>query len=69
MERFPGFPDGSVVKNLPVMQDMWVWSLGWEACLEKGMATYSSILTWETPWTEWVAWRATAMGRKESDTT
>ena len=31
---------------------MWVWSLGWEDPLEKEMATHSSILAWETPWTE-----------------
>jgi len=27
-------------------------SLGWEAPLEKGMATHSSVLAWKTPWTE-----------------
>ena len=32
------------VKNLPAMQETWVRSLGWEDPLEKGMATYSSIL-------------------------
>ena len=32
------------VKNLPVMPETWVWSLGREDSLEKGMATYSSIL-------------------------
>ena len=26
--------------------------LGWEDPLEKGMATHSSILAWEIPWTE-----------------
>jgi hypothetical protein len=31
---------------------MWVWSLGQEDCLEKEMATHSSILAWEIPWTE-----------------
>ena len=31
---------------------MWVWSLSWEAPPEKEMATHSSILTWEIPWTE-----------------
>ena len=31
---------------------MWVQSLGWEDPLEKEMATYSSILAWEIPWTE-----------------
>ena len=34
------------------MQDIWVWSLGWEDPLEKDMATHSSILAWKTPWTE-----------------
>ena len=34
------------------MQEMWVWSLGWEDPLEKEMAVQSSILAWETPWTE-----------------
>ena len=40
------------VKNLPVMQEIWVWSLGWENPLGKGMVTHSSILTWRIPWTE-----------------
>ena len=31
-------------KNLPVMWETWVWSLGWEDPLEKGNATHSSIL-------------------------
>ena len=29
------------------MQETWIWSLGWEDPLEKGMATHSSILAWE----------------------
>ena len=37
------------VKNLPAMQ---VRSLGWEDTLEKEMATHSSALAWEIPWTE-----------------
>ena len=40
------------VKNLPVMQETWVRSLGQEDPLEKGMATYSSILAWKIPWME-----------------
>ena len=40
------------VKNPPAMQETWVWSLGQEDPLEKGMATHSSILAWEIPWTE-----------------
>ena len=43
---------GSVVKNLPAVQQMWVQSLGWEDPPEDEMATHSSILAWETPWTE-----------------
>ena len=31
---------------------MWVQPLGWEDPLEKEMATHSSILAWEIPWTE-----------------
>ena len=34
------------------MQDMQVQSLGWEDPLEKEMASHSSILAWEIPWTE-----------------
>ena len=45
------FPGGSV-KSLPVIQETWVQSLGQEDLLEKGMATHSSILAWEIPWTE-----------------
>ena len=33
-----------MVKNLPAGQEPWVWSLGWEDPLERGMATHSSIL-------------------------
>ena len=40
------------VKRLPIMWETWVWSLGWEDPLEKGMATHSSILAWKIPWTE-----------------
>ena len=47
-----GFPSGSVDKNLPDKQKLWVWSLGWEDALEKEKATYSSILAWEIPRTE-----------------
>ena len=43
---------GSVVKNPPAKQETWDGSLGQEDALEKGMATYSSILAWEIPWTE-----------------
>ena len=49
-----GFPDGSVVKNLPAvleMQEMQVRSLDWEDPLKEKMATHSS-LSWKSPWTE-----------------
>ena len=41
-----------LVKNLPAVQETWVWSLGWEDPLEKEMATHSSTLAWRIPWTE-----------------
>ena len=44
-----------MIKNpLPIqeMYETWVQSLGWEDPLEKEMATLSSILVWEIPWTE-----------------
>ena len=41
-----------MVKNLPVTQEMWVQSLGWEEPLEKEIETHSNILAWEIPWTE-----------------
>ena len=39
-------------KNLPAMQEMWVWSLGQEDPMEKEVAAHSSILAWEIPWPE-----------------
>ena len=45
-----GFPGDSVVKNPPAKQETWVRSLGREDPLDKAMATYSSILAWDTPW-------------------
>ena len=41
-----------MVKDLPVMQETWVRSLGWEDPLEKGMATHSSSPAWRIPWPE-----------------
>ena len=40
-----------LVKNPPAIRETWVRSLGWEAPLEKGKATHSSILAWTIPWT------------------
>ena len=41
-----------MVNNLPGMQETGVQSLGGEDPLEKRMATHSSTLSWEIPWTE-----------------
>ena len=41
-----------MVKNPPTMQETWVQFLGWEDPLDKEMATHSSLLAWEIPWTE-----------------
>ena len=38
------------------MQETRVQTLGGEDPLEKGMATHSSILAWEIPWTEEPGW-------------
>ena len=47
---------GAVVKNPPAnagdTQETWVESLSQEDPLEEEVATYSSILVWEIPWTE-----------------
>ena len=50
------------------MQETQVQSMSWEDPLEKEMATHSSILAWEVPWTEELG-GLQSMGCKESDTT
>ena len=52
-----------LVKNPPAMRKTWVRSLGWEEPIEKGKATYSSILAWRIPWTVYSPW-----GHKNLDT-
>ena len=63
MSRLNDFPDvdcdqlydplvAQMVKNVPAMQDTQVPPLGWKDSLEKGMATYSSVLAWRIPWRE-----------------
>ena len=58
-----GFPGGSVVKNLPAMQETqetWVRFLGQKGGHETyrsitpggGHGTHSSILAWRIPWPE-----------------
>ena len=41
-----------LLKNPPAMQEILFQLLGWEDPLEKEMATHSSVLAWEIPWTE-----------------
>ena len=50
------------------MQVTPVQSLGQEDPLKKGMATHSSILTWETPWTEELGGLHTVHGVTKSQT-
>ena len=38
-----------LVKNPPVIWEIWVLCLDWEDPLEKGKATHSSILAWRIP--------------------
>ena len=45
-------PSGSVVKNLPTIQEMKVPSLDQEDLLEEGVITHSGILAWRIPWTQ-----------------
>ena len=56
-----------MVKNIPTVQETWVWSLGKEDSLEKGVANHSSILVWRIPWTENPG-GLQSMGCKELDT-
>ena len=65
----PVFPCASLmvqmVKNPPATRETWVPSLGWEDPLEKGMATYSSILAWRISMDKWPG-RLQSMACKES---
>ena len=47
-----GFSGGSVIKNLPASAGDVGSIPGWGDPLEKEMATLSTILVWEIPWTE-----------------
>ena len=55
-----------MVKNLPAVQKTWVWYLGGEDPLEKGMATHSSVLAWRLPGQR--TWWATVYGVANSQT-
>ena len=61
------FPGSSVVKNLPAIQETRVWFLGQEDPLGEEMATHSSVLAWEVPWTQELAVLHT-MGSQRSQT-
>ena len=61
------FPGGSVVKNPPAKQEMWVRSLGQEDPLEEKMATLTLILAWEILWTKESS-RLQSMGSQKSQT-
>ena len=54
-----------MVKNLPVMQETGVRSLGWEDPLEEEMATHFSILSWRIPMDRGALW-ATVHGVTKS---
>ena len=51
-----GVPGGSVVKNLPIKQEMQVQSLGQEHTLKKEMTIHSSILAWRIPMDRGALW-------------
>ena len=57
-----------LVKNLPAMQETHVQSLRQQDSLETGVATHSSILAWDIPWTKEPG-RLQSRGRKEPDMT
>ena len=57
-----------MVKSLLTMLETWVQSLGWEDPLEEEMATHSSILACEIPWTEETG-GLSSVELQESDTT
>ena len=62
----PQLNGGSVVKNPPAVQEMWVQSLGWEDPLEKGMANPLHYSHLGNP-LDRGAWRATVHGVTRAD--
>ena len=50
--EWSGLPWWLIGKEYLPMQEMWVWSLGWEDPLEKEMAIHSSIVAWKILQTE-----------------
>ena len=67
-----GFPGGSVVKNLPAIQQLQEIIPGFpgvgKILWRRAVATHSSILAWGIPWSEELG-RISPQGHKESDTT
>ena len=57
-----------LVKSLPAVQETWVQSPGQEDPLEKGMATYSSILAWRIFHGQRSLMGYSLWGHKESNT-
>ena len=55
-----------MVKNPLAMQEIYVQSLGLEGALEKGMATYSSVLAWKFHGQKY--WGSTVLGITKSQT-
>ena len=66
LQYFWAFLVAQLVKNSSAMQETLVQSLGWEDPLEKGKATYFSILAWRISWTDGLY---SSWGCKELDTT
>ena len=64
IKRYPG---GSVVNNLPAVQETWVQSLGWDDPQENEIATDSSTVAGKIPWTE-EAGKLQSMGSQKSQT-
>ena len=58
----------NLLADLPAVQETWAQSLDPEEPLQKEMATHSSTLAWEIPWTEEPG-RLQSRGSQESDTT
>ena len=64
-----GLHGGSVVENLPAVQETRVRFLGQDDPLKKETAIHSSILAWEIPWTKEPGGLQFMKSKKESDTT
>ena len=56
-----------MLKNLSVMQETQLQSLGQEDTPEKEMAIHSSILAWGIPWTEGPACQLQSIGSQKSE--